>query len=135
MNRWLSVSLIAFCAALPGCSKMGGGSTQSVFVTTPPANGATCNLTSSAGTFTVTTPGNATIAKSMDNLRVTCDKAGFQHAAQTVQSHISTASAGSLTADGIVRLGLDAATGAIYTYPAQIVVPMSRVSGPVASAQ
>jgi hypothetical protein len=135
MKRWLSVSLIALCAALPGCSKISGGATQSVSITTPPVNGATCILTSAAGTFTVITPGNATIAKSIGDLTVACDKAGFQHAAQTVQSHISTASAGSLTADGIVRLGLDAATGGIYTYPAQIVVPMSPLTGPVASTQ
>jgi hypothetical protein len=139
MNRFPPVALIALFTALgtalPGCSKMSGGATQSVSVTTPPADGAKCILTSSAGTFYVITPGNATIAKSIGDLSVACDKAGFQHAAQTVQSHISTASAGSLTADGIVQLGLNAATGAIYTYPAQIVVPMSHTNVPVASAQ
>jgi hypothetical protein len=135
MNSWLSVSLVSLCAALPGCSKLSGGATQSVSVMTPPADGAKCVLTSAAGTFYVTTPGTATIAKSMDDLNIGCDKAGFQHASQKVQSHIGTMSAGSLTANGIAMLGFDAATGGIYTYPTQIVVPMSRTTGPIASAQ
>ncbi len=129
MHFTKSTILILACLVPTGCTGIGGSSggvTQSVVVTTPPAEGAHCVLTSPSGTYYVVTPGNANIQKSRDPLDVVCDKDGFQHAVQKIQPHLGMPNAAAMLAGGIVQLGLDAATGAIYTYPTNIVVPMKR---------
>jgi hypothetical protein len=128
MHFTKSTAFILACLAPAGCTGMGGGggSTESVVVTTPPAEGAHCVLTSPSGTYYVITPGNAIIQKSRDPLDIACDKDGFQHAAQKIQPHLGMPNAAAMLAGGIVQLGLDAATGGIYTYPTNIVVPMSK---------
>jgi hypothetical protein len=124
-----STAFILACLAPASCTGMGGGSgssTQSVVVTTPPAEGAHCVLTSPSGTYYVITPGNAIIQKSRDPLDIVCEKDGFQHAVQKIQSHLAMPNAATMLAGGFVQLGMDAATGAMYTYPTNIVVPMSK---------
>jgi hypothetical protein len=124
-----TASILA-CLAPASCVGIGGGAsgggTQSVVVTTPPAEGARCVLTGPSGTYYVITPGNAIIQKSRDALDIVCDKEGFQHAVQKIQPHFGIPNPVAMLAGGIVQLGLDAATGAIYTYPINIVVPMSK---------
>jgi hypothetical protein len=119
------IALSALCLAVPGCANIGETGTQTVAVTTPPADGAKCVLTTPSGTYFVTTPGNAIVQKSMDDMNVACDKPGFLHSEQKFKPHMNVGNAGNMMAGGIVQLGLSAATGALYIYPVNLVVPMS----------
>ena len=114
---------------LAGCASIVEGTTENVAVTTPPADGAKCVLKSSEGTYYVTTPGNATVHKTKNDLDVECDKDGFQHASLKVPAKFGAATVGNVLAGGIIGIGVDAATGANYSYPTAISVPMAATTG------
>jgi hypothetical protein len=118
---------------LAGCASIVNGTTETVAVTTPPAEGAKCVLKSSEGTYYVTTPGNALVHKTKNDLNVECDKDGFQHASLKVPAKFGAMTAGNVIAGGIIGIGVDAATGANYSYPTAISVPMTATD-PAASA-
>jgi hypothetical protein len=118
----------ALALLLPGCASIIEGTTESIAVTTPPIEGAKCVLKSSEGTYYVTTPGNATVHKTKHDLNVECDKDGYQHASQKVESHFNGATAGNIIAGGLIGAGVDAATGADYNYPTDVTVPMKPVA-------
>jgi phosphoketolase len=117
-------AISAFGAALSGCASIVEGTTQSIAVTTPPADGAKCVLTSSEGTYYVTTPGNVTVHKTKNDLDVSCRRDGFKDAHATIPSHFNGATAGNILAGGVIGLGIDAATGANYNYPTEYAITM-----------
>jgi hypothetical protein len=134
MNCPFFVFAMALCIALPGCATVVQGTSQSVAISTPPANGARCVVSSPAGSYTVTTPGNATVRRTGNDLDIACDKPGFQHATLKVAAHFNVPTPGNLLAGGIVGLGVDAVTGANFNYPTEIVVPMTASNAaPVAA--
>jgi hypothetical protein len=110
---------------LGGCASIVEGTTETVAVTTPPADGAKCVLKSSEGTYYVTTPGNALVHKTKNDLTVECDKDGFQHASLKVPAKFGATTLGNVLAGGVIGIGVDAATGANYSYPTAIAVPMA----------
>jgi hypothetical protein len=118
---------------LSGCASVVEGTTQSVAVATPPADGAKCTLENSEGTWFVTSPGNAQIHKTKNDLHITCKKDGFRDAGITVAPHFNGATTGNVIAGGLVGLGVDAATGANYNYPTGIAVPMMSVTDAAAT--
>ena len=132
------VAIAALGAALSGCASIVEGTTQSIAVTTPPTDGAKCVLTSSEGTYYVTTPGNVTVHKTKNDLDVNCKKDGFRDAHTTIPSHFNGATAGNIIAGGVIGLGIDAATGANYNYPTEFAItmtpadsqPMATLPGP-----
>jgi hypothetical protein len=113
---------------LSGCASIIEGTTQSIAITTPPADGAKCVLTSSEGTYYVTTPGNVTVHKAKNDLAAECNKDGFQTAKATIPAHFNGATAGNVIAGGIIGIGIDAATGANFNYPATFAIAMTPVS-------
>jgi hypothetical protein len=113
---------------LAGCASIVEGTTETVAVTTLPADGAKCVLTSSEGTYYVTTPGNAQVHKTKNDLAVECDKDGFAHASLKVPAKFGAATLGNVLAGGIIGVGVDAATGANYSYPTAISVPMTAAA-------
>ena len=126
-------TLAAFAAmgfALSGCASIVEGTTQSLAVTTPPADGAKCVLTSSEGTYYVTSPGNAIVHKTKNDLSIVCNKDGFNEAHFTLSPHFNGATAGNILAGGIIGIGIDAATGANYNYPPSVAVPMTELAAP-----
>lgn len=134
MSRIGLVGLAIACAGLGGCASIIEGTTQNVAVTSSPADGAKCVLRSSEGTYYVTTPGNTIVHKTKNDLSVECDKEGYQHASTTLPSHFNGATAGNILAGGIIGMGVDAATGANYNYPASIDVRMSPALTPQPAA-
>ncbi len=107
---------------------------QNVAVTSSPADGAKCVLSSSEGTYYVTTPGNAIVHKTKNDLSVERDKEGYQHASTTLPSHFNGATAGNILAGGIIGIGVDAASGANYNYPQSIDVRMAPAVTPQPAA-
>src|SRR5260221_12945167 len=123
MKMGTIAAVAALGVALSGCASIVEGTTQSIAVTSPPTDGAKCVLKSSEGTYYVTTPGNATVHKTKNDLDVECDKDGFQHASLKVPAKFGAATVGNVLAGGIIGIGVDAATGANYSYPTAISVP------------
>jgi hypothetical protein len=123
-----------FLLPLGGCASIVEGTTETVAVTTPPAEGAKCVLKSSEGTYYVMTPGNALVHKTKNDLNVECDKDGFQHASLKVPAKFGAATLGNVLAGGIIGVGVDAATGANYSYPNAISVPMTAATDAPAPA-
>jgi phosphoketolase len=126
-------ALAALGAALSGCASIVEGTTQSIALTSPPTDGAKCVMTSSEGTYYVTTPGNATVHKTKNDLDVVCRKDGFKDAHTTIPSHFNGATAGNILAGGVIGIGIDAATGANYNYPTEFAVTMVPTDAPIAS--
>ena len=129
-------ALVAAGFALSGCASIVEGTTQSVAITTPPADGARCSLTNSEGTWYVTTPGNAQVHKTKTDLNVTCKRDGYQDASTVVSPHFNGATFGNVIAGGIIGVGVDAATGANFNYPENVSIPMSPLApaAPTAAA-
>ena len=135
MKLALIAAVAALGVALSGCASIVEGTTQSIAVTSPPTDGAKCVLKSSEGTYYVTTPGNATVHKTKNDLDVNCTKDGFRDAHTTIPSHFNGATAGNILAGGVIGLGIDAATGANYNYPTEFAVTMVPSDpAPVAAA-
>jgi hypothetical protein len=126
-------AIAALGVAVSGCASIVEGTTQSIAVTSSPQDDAKCVLTNSEGIWYVTTPGNAQVHKTKNNLDVVCTKAGFRDGRRTIESSFNSVTVGNLVAGGIVGIGIDAATGANFNYPTEINIPMDpENSGPVA---
>src|SRR6516162_6027082 len=104
-------AVAALGVAVSGCASIVEGTTQSVAITTSPQDGAKCTLTNSEGIWYVTTPGNAQVHKTKNNLDVVCTRAGFRDGHRTIEPSFNAVTVGNLVAGGIVGIGIDAATG------------------------
>jgi hypothetical protein len=125
-------ALAALGTALSGCATIIEGTTQSVAVATQPEIGAHCALANSEGTWYLDTPGNAIVHKTKNDLTITCKKDGFQDASLTVSPHFNGATVGNVLAGGLIGVGVDAATGANFTYPLNVIVPMTPIGAAAA---
>jgi hypothetical protein len=120
-------AIAAMGVAVSGCATIIKGTTQSVSVSTDPVEGARCELTSSEGTWYITTPGSVVVHKTKNDLKVVCTKDGYQEATATIPSSFNGATAGNIIAGGLIGVGIDAASGANYEYPPSTHIPMTRV--------
>lgn len=112
---------------MSGCASVTKGVNQSVAVNTIPAK-ATCKLTNSKGTWYVTTPGSAYVHRAYGDLKVACEKDGYQLGTKKVKSKTSAHVAGNVLIPGsIILAGVDAIDGAAYDYPDEIIVPLKPI--------
>jgi hypothetical protein len=126
----LALTLLASCASVLT------GSSQTIFITTPPTTGANCVLTNRQGTWTVSSPGSVTVKKSMQNIVVTCTKEGWQEGFAAIPANYEDSTSGNIIAGGIIGLGVDLSTGAVNKYPKAFEVHMMPLPGmPQASAE
>jgi hypothetical protein len=123
-------AVAALGMAVSGCASIVEGTTQSIAVTSSPVSGANCVLTSSEGTYYVTTPGNVTVHKTKNDLAVVCKRDGYQDASTKISPHFNGATLGNVIAGGVIGVGIDAATGANFNYPDKFDVPMMAVAMP-----
>jgi hypothetical protein len=130
MKKSNAAAVAAVAIFVSGCASIVEGTTQSISVTTTPVGGANCVLTSSEGTYYVTTPGNVTVHKTKNDLAVVCKHDGYVDAKTAVPSHFNGATVGNVIAGGVIGIGIDAATGANYNYPESVDVPMVAVAMP-----
>jgi hypothetical protein len=129
MKLAVMASLAGLGLVLSGCATIVNGTTQSVSILTTPADaeGAKCELRNSEGAWFVTTPGSAVVHKTKNDLTVTCKKDGFQDATMVVPSKFGGATAGNILAGGIIGVGVDAASGANYSYQNQTILQLVPV--------
>ena len=107
----------------PACSTITTGTTQAVTVTTDPP-GATCQLQRDGQTIGVVnpTPGSLTIGKSTKDLVVNCTRVGHLAGSNTLRADFQPATLGNLLIGGVVGIVVDAASGAMGTYPPSVAV-------------
>src|ERR1700733_7161089 len=125
-------AFLAAGVAVSGCATIVEDTRQSVSVTTPPAEGASCKMQNSEGTWYLTSPASIAVHRTKTDLVISCRKAGYQDASAVVSPHFNGATLGNVIAGGVVGIGIDAATGANFDYPEDIAVPMIPL-GPYAA--
>jgi hypothetical protein len=119
---WSAAWLIFVLLGLGGCATVTTGTTQSVLVTTAApdgrdVDGATCTVRNSKGAWSVTTPGSITISKANADASVECRKSGLPEGTAIVQSTTRAHTAGNVIVGGVIGLGVDAMSGAMWAYP------------------
>ncbi len=112
---------------LSGCASIVSGTSQHVYVETPPVKGAVCSLKNDKGSWYIpSTPGSAVVHKSTHPLFINCKKKGYKTAYQNYQSSTKGIIAGNIIFGGVIGAGIDAADGAAFDYPPSMIVPMKR---------
>jgi hypothetical protein len=126
--RILGLALSA--ALLAGCSTLTTGTTQTVAVATPGAEGANCELTSpEIGTINVITPAQAVLSKSQHSVKVTCRKECYTEGQGIINSNFEEMTAGNILIGGVVGVAVDASSGAMNKYDPHVQIEMHRVNG------
>ena len=114
--------------SLTACASIVEGSTGHVNVATSPATNSSCVLTNSRGTVNTTTPSTAVVKKSRSPLDILCSdtQSGAKGQAK-LESGIEPWDFGNILfgLGGIIGIGVDWGTGAAYTYPDSVLVPMT----------
>ena len=107
---------------LSGCSTIMTGTTQTIFVDTVNAPGASCKGIDNKGReyYWMNTPSSTTVHKGDAPLKITCEKAGFRKTVFTVDEGISGATLGNIIAGGLIGVVVDSASGAAEEYPSVV---------------
>lgn len=123
MKRILTLFAIAL---LSGCATVVSGTQQSVFIETPFAEGASCQLHDSknGSWYLQSTPASVSVLKGNGPLNVTCKKSGFQSATVSADDEFAGATLGNIILGGGIGVFVDAASGAAQKYPDKIIVWM-----------
>jgi hypothetical protein len=117
-------------ALLAGCSTLTTGTTQTVAVATPGADGANCELTSpEIGTINVITPAQAVLSKSQHSVKVMCRKECYTDGQGIINSNFEEMTAGNLLIGGVVGVAVDASSGAMNKYDPTVQIEMHPVKG------
>jgi hypothetical protein len=118
------VAIIA-CLLLVACATITKGTNQVVAVDTPGVPGSSCTISTKAGPQMVMTPGTLTLEKGSDPLPISCTKACYLTGQSIVPSNAEAMAAGNVIFGGVIGLGVDAASGAMYKYPDVVTVAMN----------
>jgi hypothetical protein len=115
---------------LVGCSTLTTGTTQTVALATPGAEGANCELTSpEVGAINVITPAQVVLAKSQHSVRVMCRKECYTEGQGIINSNFEEMTAGNILVGGVVGVVVDASSGAMNKYDPNISIAMHPVKG------
>jgi hypothetical protein len=125
-----------------GCATITGSEIQNISVethdTAGPIAGAECRLTNNNGSWTVKTPGVATVRKSADDLLVRCEIQDREPGLAKVVSSVNAGLFGNVIFGGAIGAVIDHTRGTAYDYPSQVrvVLGTSRVieGGDITSA-
>lgn len=126
MQRYFPLSLLVF--GLSGCASIVGSTTQSVDVTTVCEGRITpqsqCTLTNDKGRWAMTTPGQALIQKSYENLAVECRNQESVGSATFVSKN-NAGAWGNILFGGVIGFAVDAGGGAGFDYPPAVTVVLN----------
>lgn len=111
-----------------GCATVIEGGDQVINVSTSGCeeHGAMqCVAKNDDGSSVLTAPASVSVDKDKDSLVITCNsKDGQANGEVIVDSSYEAWNAGNILVGGIIGVGVDAATGAMWKYPSAVVVPM-----------
>ena len=117
-------AVAALGVALSGCATIVNGTHESVSVNTSPVQDSQCTLTNSQGTWYLKTPGSVEVHKTKTDLDITCKHDGYADGHMVAVSKFGAATLGNVIAGGVIGIGVDAASGANYSYDSPITVPL-----------
>mgnify|MGYP003647116121 FL=1 len=129
MEKTTRILCLAFLSSLSaGCASVMEGSDHVININTTGCEDSgikICTVMNSKGSSVITAPASTSVEKTRGALTITClsrDKSAS--GSLIVDSNYEAMNAGNLLLGGIIGLGVDAATGAMWKYPRAVVVPM-----------
>ena len=125
----LTLGTVALLVALSsGCATITSGTSQTIAVETEknsaPVVGANCRIVTSKGVWNVVTPATFEISKSSDDAKISCEKAGEPNGAAVAKSGFKSNTVGNVLIGGIIGIGVDAMTGAMWAYPTKWLIKL-----------
>lgn len=128
-GRLVAVMALGFVAS--ACATVVGGTTQDVLVESQPP-GAECKVDRLGANIGVVkpTPGRVNIARSKDNVIVSCTQEGYEQSNEVLVSSFTGATVGNLLLGGLVGVVVDAASGANNKYPDRVLVVLTPANFP-----
>lgn len=125
----LTVGSLALLVALSsGCATITSGTSQTIAVSTEksdtPVTGANCRIVTSKGVWNLVTPATFEISKSSDDAKITCEKAGEPKGEAVAKSGFKSNTVGNVLIGGIIGIGVDAMTGAMWAYPTKWLIKL-----------
>jgi hypothetical protein len=123
-----ATALVAAFSLLGGCASITSGTSQMIAVETSkndlPVMGANCRVTSDKGTWNIVTPATFEIPKSSGDARIVCEKAGEPKGEAVAKSSFKSNTVGNVLIGGVIGIGVDAMTGAMWAYPVRWMVKL-----------
>jgi hypothetical protein len=119
------LALSACAVLLAACATITTGTTQVVAVDTPGVPGATCTLSTQSGPQVVATPGTISLSKGSNPIPISCVKQCYLNGQSIVASNAQSMAAGNVIFGGVIGLGVDSVSGAMYKYPDMVTVSMT----------
>ena len=129
MKKLINILSLTFLLVLTtGCASIMEGSDHVININTTGCEDSgvkICTVVNSQSSSVITAPASTSVEKARGALTVTCvsrDKSAS--GSLVIDSSYEAMNAGNLLLGGIIGLGVDAATGAMWKYPSAVVVPM-----------
>lgn len=120
------IIILSIIALLPSCASIVNGKTQDVTVQTTPEMTAMCNLKNELGEWEIEkTPAQINIKRSKTDLVVQCHNDTHKGTVRN-SSDAESWTVGNLVFGGVIGAGVDAGTGAMFSYDDVITVPMQK---------
>jgi hypothetical protein len=128
-DRVMQIGAVAALISMgSGCATVIEGGDQVINVSTTGCeeHGAMqCVAKNDDGSSVLTAPASVSMDKDKDSLVITCNsKDGEANGEVIIDSKYEAWNAGNILVGGIIGVGVDAATGAMWKYPSAVVVPM-----------
>ncbi|TAJ82151.1 hypothetical protein [Reyranella sp.] len=133
-GRLAAVVALGFVAS--ACATVVGGTTQDVSIESQPP-GAECKIDRLGTTigFVKATPGRVNVARSKDDVIVSCTREGYEQSNEVLVSSFTGATVGNLLLGGLVGVMVDAASGANNKYSDRVLVVLTPASFPTDEAR
>lgn len=120
-----TVLCFAALIGLSACATLTADKTQTIRITTTPEGGASCTVTNGEESWEIeNTPAEVTVTRAFKTLRVICSKDDTTGGMQNAEAGTRGRAYGNILLLGVPAL-VDAATGAGYEYPSEIIVPLT----------
>lgn len=114
-------------AGFTGCASIIKGTSQKITINTVPPQ-ATCTVVQNHNIIATIaeTPQIIEVSKSKHDLTLTCDKPGYQTAIHVIPSDVEAMTIGNVLLGGVIGLAIDAGTGALNKYDANVTITLVR---------
>lgn len=125
--RLAIIVVLAAAGLVAGCASVTKGTSQNITINSAPS-GATCTVMRDGALVAsiASTPQVIHVSKSKKDLTLTCNLAGYKQAQYVVPSDVEAMTAGNVIFGGLVGLAIDASTGAMNKYDANVTVILQK---------
>ncbi|MBL0319179.1 MAG: hypothetical protein IPP74_07810 [Alphaproteobacteria bacterium] len=125
-NLLTTFMLCMLTATTAGCASITKGPTKNISINTTPTEGAECQLTNKAGSWTVEqTPAMVNVHRDNSAMEISCKK-GTMAGKQRISYSPEPAAFGNVVMiGGLVGAAIDLKTGAAFSYPDKITIDLT----------